>query len=257
MRARVAAFFESSLGRNLVLAGILLNAALVGAGTYTSADGPMGALYDILDSGFLLLFTAEILLRLYAAGSARAYARDPWNLFDALLVAVCWMPGVGDYVSVGRTLRVLRTLRTVALFPSLRNIITALLRSLPGMTHVAMLLWLLVYVYSVIGTNLFGETVPHYFGSLHRTWLTLFQIVTLEGWNDILADVLAVAPWGWAYLVSYIFLGTFTLFNLFVGVIVGNLEEVTARREDETGARLAELAAEVRALRERMESGRG
>lgn len=151
----------------------------------------------------------------------------------------------------------LRTPRTVALFPSLRNIITALLRSLPGMTHVAMLLWLLVYVYSVIGTNLFGETVPHYFGRLHRTWLTLFQIVTLEGWNDILADVLAVAPWGWAYLVSYIFLGTFTLFNLFVGVIVGNLEEVTARREDETGARLAELAAEVRALRERMESGRG
>lgn len=256
MRERLSSFFESEFGRWVVISIILLNAVLLGVSTYPAVDLRYGALLDQLDHVFLVVFTVELVLRLYAAGSARAYVRDPWNVFDFILILLCWLPFGGALFTVGRMLRVLRTLRAISMFSSLRDIVTALLHSLPAMGHVAFLLGLLVYVYSVVGTHLFGATVPHYFGSLHRTWLTLFQVVTLEGWNDILADVLAQHPLGWAYLVSYIFLGTFTLFNLFVGVIVSNLEAVTHKEEEQIEARIDALTAEVRALREALQAPR-
>ena len=270
MRERLSSFFESEFGRWVVISIILLNAVLLGVSTYPAVDLRYGALLDQLDHVFLVVFTVELVLRLYAAGSARAYVRDPWNVFDFILILLCWLPFGGALFTVGRMLRVLRTLRAISMFSSLRDIVTALLHSLPAMGHVAFLLGLLVYVYSVVGTHLsgapamfgkgdqlIGATVPHYFGSLHRTWLTLFQVVTLEGWNDILADVLAQHPLGWAYLVSYIFLGTFTLFNLFVGVIVSNLEAVTHKEEEQIEARIDALTAEVRALREALQAPRG
>lgn len=261
MRERIAAFLESPFGRRGVMFLILLNAVLVGVNTYAEPDTSLDLILGKVDQVILILFTIELFARMIASPTAKAYVSDPWNVFDFIVVGACYLPGLGALMSVARTLRVLRTLRAIAVFPTLRRLVGALLKSLPGMGHVAFLLAILLYVYAVVGTSAFGKDVPEYFGTLHRTALTLFQVVTLEGWNELLFAVLEKFSWGWIYFVSFIFLGTFTLFNLFVGVIVSNLEEVTSdqkeaeddAREESQTAKLDTLLVEVRALRQKVE----
>jgi voltage-gated sodium channel len=230
MREKVAAFLESPTGKNAVLFLILANAVLIGVETYPEAADRHSALLGLIDTVILVLFTIEIGVRLYAAGSLKKYLADPWNLFDVAVVAVSWAPVGGSYVSVARLLRVLRVLRAATIFPELRRLVATLLRSIPAMGHIGLLLGILLYGYGVIGTVLFRETVPQFFPTLHRSVLSMFQVVTLEGWNEILFACLEHHPWSWLFFVSFIFLGTFITFNLFVGVIIDNMEK--ARDED-------------------------
>ncbi len=250
MQVLAERFLNSKWGAKLFLWAILVNAVAVGVSTYTvpgtSLDGALAS-FDYLILG---IFTLELALRMVAAGSARVWLRDPWNVFDFCIVGVCFFPNVGSFAGVARTLRILRTLKTVNAFPDLRNIVSALLKSLPSMANVAMLLLMLMYVYAVIGTSLFGQVVPQYFGSLHRSLLSLFQCMTLEGWNAIMDEVLVTHQFAWVFFVSYIFCATFILFNLFVGVIVSNLEAATLGEQvKEETEKIELLIEEVRSLR--------
>jgi voltage-gated sodium channel len=245
MRERVSELLESQGGKNAVLILILLNALLMGAETYPYVSENHGALLAVLDKLILVLFSIEIVVRLYAAGSLKKYVSDPWNLFDVAVVGVSWLPIGGSYVSVARLLRVLRVLRAATIFPQLRKLVSTLLKSIPAMGHIGLLLAILLYGYGVVGTVLFSETVPEFFPTLHRSILTLFQVVTLEGWNEILFACLEHHPYSWIYFVSFIFLGTFITFNLFVGVIIENMEK--ARDEED---KVEEEAFEKKVLTE-------
>lgn len=250
MRDRIRSFLESKAGTNVFLGAILVNAVAVGVNTYTAPGTVLDHALNTLDYVILAVFTVELLMRMVAAGSWRVWLKDPWNVMDFVIVAICYIPSVGSLAGLARTIRILRTLRAVVAFPDLRKIVAGLLKSLPGMTHVATLLLMLMYMYAVIGTAIFGDAAPQYFGTLHRSVLTLFQCVTLEGWNSIMEAVLPAYPYGWVFFVSYIFLATFILFNLFVGVIVSNLEEVTASsKEEEEDTELKQVLKEVRELR--------
>lgn len=232
MRERVAAVLESSFGKNLVLGLILINAILIGLETYPEVGGRYQEVLDDVDSIILLLFTFEIALRLYAARSFKEYLTDPWNLFDVAIVAASWAPVGGSYISVARLLRVLRVLRAATLFPQLRRLVATLLKSIPAMGQVGLLLGILLYGYAVVGTVLYRDTVPQFFPTLHRSALSMFQVVTLEGWNEILFACLENHPHSWIFFVSFIFLGTFITFNLFVGVIVDNMEKAREEEHD-------------------------
>lgn len=240
-RAQIGAFLNSAQGRNLVLGLIFLNAAILGLETYPAVMDGWGSLLRAADRAILILFTVEIVLRFYSEGSLKKYVSDRWNLFDLAIVSACWVPAAGSFLSVARILRVLRVLRAVSIFPELRRIVETLLKSLPAIGHIALLLALLIYAYAVAGTFLFRDTVPEAFGSLHLTLLTLFQVVTLEGWPDYLKLTLEHHWWAWIFFLTFILVGTFVIFNLFIGVIVGNLE--TAREGDFEKRVLAELAA--------------
>ncbi len=254
MRRTIGRFLDSAWGRNAVLTLILANAVLLGLETYPAVSDRWGGTLHALDRLILWAFTVELAARLYAVGSVTKYLRDPWNVFDAVVVGVCWMPAAGGYVSVVRLLRVLRVLRAMSVLPELRTIVGSLLKSLPGMAHIAILLVMVIYTYSVLGTFLFRATAPAHFGSLHRSALTMFETVTLEGWVDVMNAVSTAHPWAWAYFISFIFVGTFVVFNLFVGVIVSNIEKSHAEHpeEDDSAFRkrvLSELAELRKATR--------
>ncbi len=257
MRDKVAAFLESQAGKNVVLGLILVNAILIGAETYPEIADRHHALLDSIDNVILMLFTLEIAVRLYAARSIKEYLSDPWNLFDVSIVAVSWLPFGGQYLSVARLLRILRVLRAATIFPQLRRLVATLLKTIPAMGHIGLLLSILLYAYAVVGTVLFHETVPQFFPTLHRSALSLFQIVTLEGWNEILFACLEHHPYSWIYFVTFIFLGTFITFNLFVGVIVGNMEEARdAEKEAEESVFESKVLAELAALRKEVAASR-
>lgn len=214
---------------------ILLSAVILGFETNRELYAANQTFFANLDRLILGLFTVELALRVMARlPRPQTYFRDSWNVFDCVIVLVCFLPLSGQYAAVLRLLRVLRTLRLLTHLPKLRLIVETMLRSLSSMGYIAMLLGLLFYIYGVVAVFYFGAAAPQYFGSLPATLLTLFQIVTLEGWVEILKELRVSFPVaGPLFMISFIVFGTMIVLNLFIGVIVNSLAEAQNDSRDE------------------------
>jgi len=253
-RERLAAWLDSWPVQKAVTGLILFNAVLFGLETSATVMAQVGGLLDALDRAILAIFVVELGLRLVAFG--RTAFRDPWFDFDVVVVGLALVPATGA-LSALRALRVLRVLRLVSSSPRLRSVVEALLRAIPGLGAIAGLLALILYVAAVIVTNLFGQTHPQWFGSLGASLLTLFQILTLEGWADIQREVLTDHPLAWLFFVPYVLLTTFAMLNLFVAVMVeamrtgveGHAEEKVDEMSYRMAFELEELKREIVALR--------
>jgi voltage-gated sodium channel len=234
-RARLAAWLDSAPVRRAVMAVILFNAAILGLETSEAAMARWGGLLLALDRACLAVFVAEIALKLLALGGR--FVRSPWNLFDLAVVGVSLAP-TGGGLAVLRALRVLRVLRVVSVSPSLRRVVEGLVRALPGMGSVMLLLGLIFYVAAVMATKLFGAAHPEQFGDLGRTALTLFQLMTFDGWmGEVVAPVMQTHPYAWAFFLPFIVVTGFAVLNLLVGLVVNAMQEAAeAEREAEEEA---------------------
>ncbi len=221
----IASIVESPQFRHTVTALILVNAIVVGLDTYPEVRAVYGDVLQTADRIVLYLFTAELALRFLGASPPPAFFRSGWNIFDLVIVALGFLPA-SEFFTVARLFRIIRVLRAISVIPDLQKVVAALLPSLPSLGHIAALLGLLIYVYGAIGTSLFGAFAPRYFGTLHQSVLTLFGVITLEGWVTVMDEVLPHMPAAWIYFVTFILLGTFVALNFFVGVIVNNLQSV-------------------------------
>jgi voltage-gated sodium channel len=247
VRARVGSLVESSRFQKFILAVIVINAITLGAETSTVLHANFDAALRFVDHLAIAIFTVELTARLYASGWR--FFRDPWNVFDFVIVAIALIPTAGP-LSVLRALRILRALRLVAMVPSMRRVVTALVRSIPGMLSLSGLLMLLVYVGGVIASNLFGDTGDPRFSGLGPTLLTLFQITTGDGWSDMMRDLMEQKPFAWVFFLIYLLVGTFTMLNLFIAVVCSAMQEEVTLPEPRSGAHDDLLLQEVRALRD-------
>jgi voltage-gated sodium channel len=245
----VDSIVESPQFRHGVTALILLNAIIVGLETYPEVRADYGDVLEIADRVILYLFTAELTLRFFAANPPLAFFRSGWNMFDLVIITLGFLPS-SEFFTVARLFRILRVLRAVSVIPDLQKVVGALLLSLPSLGHIAALLGLLIYVYGAIGTSLFGAFAPKYFGTLHRSVLTLFSVITLEGWVGVMDEVLEHMPAAWIYFVTFILLGTFVALNFFVGVIVNNLQSAAIEERDD----LAEIRKALARLEARLQT---
>ena len=203
----------------------------------------------------LAVFVVELLLRFFVYRD-RFFA-DPWRVFDFVVVGMAAVPA-GSVFAVLRSLRVLRVLRLVSLVPSMRRVVGALLKALPGMASIIGLMGLVLYVSAVMATKLFGRFAPELFGNLGTSLFTLFQIMTVEGWPDIARGVMAQSPLSWIFFVVYLLVATFMVLNLFIAVVVNAMQsQVTEdlEHEGETHTRL--VLDELRALRREIDTLRG
>jgi voltage-gated sodium channel len=247
LRARAARLVLSDWFQRTVIALILLNAVTLGLETSQTVMAAAGGILTLLDRVLLWLFTAELALRIYAFRGR--FFRDPWGIFDLIVVGIAWMPATGP-LSVLRALRVLRVLRVISVVPSLRHVVEAMLHALPGMGSIVLLMGLIFYVFAVMATKLFGDVLPDRFGSLGLSLYTLFQMMTLESWSEAnVRPILAIYPLAWMFFVPFILLATFVVLNLFIGVIVDSIQTLRAEREsaDVAAATAATLVASERA----------
>ncbi|WP_042221232.1 ion transporter [Oceanobacillus manasiensis] len=240
--ARIAAH---PLFSRVIITLIVFNAMLAGLATYSFfADEEWIYIVDMI---LIFTFTVEIIIRILGAKSFGAFFKDFWNVFDFIIVLLSVVLVGSHYITVLRIVRVLRVLRAISIIPSLRKIVNALLLTIPSMGTIMLLLGMFFYVYGVIGTTLFHSIAPEYFGTLHDSLLTLFQVITLESWaSGVMRPILAEDPSSWWYFVTFILIGAFVIVNLFVGVIVNNVEE--AHREETpspTDIKLAEVQKEL------------
>jgi|SRR5690625_1509962 len=217
---------------NIIIILILINAVIVGLETYPNIVRHVGSLLHIIDQFLLWIFTVEIAVRLIGSKTIGAFFKNPWNLFDFVIIAAGHLLAGSYYVTVLRILRVLRVLRAISVIPSLRKMVNALLKTIPSMGTIMLLLGLFFYVYGVIGTMLYQEIAPEYFGTLHQTMLTLFQLITLDSWSSsVMSQIMEHDPTAWWYFISFVVIGAFIIINLFVGVIVNNVGEVYQEEE--------------------------
>lgn len=244
-----ARWVEAKWFQRLGLAVILFAGVLVGVETNAGVMALWGDWLHALDRVVLGFFIVELGLRLGACWPRPdRFFRDAWNVFDFAVVAVCLLPFPTQFAAVLRLARVLRVLRLITAVPRLQILVGALLKSIPSMSYVALLLSLLFYIYAVLGVALFGGHDAEHFGSLGATALTLFQVVTLEGWADILRTQMAVEGPDLipvVYFVSFILLGTMIMLNLLIGVIVNGMDEARQEMEDEDRARSVAAAGQA------------
>ncbi len=245
-----------------VLVVVLLASVLVGLETDAEIVARYGDLLKLLDTVIITLFVVEALLKMAAHGRRfYLYFADGWNVFDFLIVVLCLLPVDAHYAAVLRLVRVVRALRLVSALPRLQLLVGSLLRSLPSMGYIGLLLMLLFYVYAVTGVFLWRDNDPVHFGDLPTALLSLFRVVTLEDWTDIMYTQMygsdrhpfemqvAVATRPSAapllsplYFVSFVLLGTMIILNLFIGVIMNSMNEAQRDREARDRARhLAKL----------------
>ena len=234
-RLRLAEFLETPRFEHFLVAVILINAVVLGFETSKEAMASYGSLLGAADQACLVVFCLEIGARLLAY--RWAFWRSGWNIFDFAVVAVALVPGAGPW-AVLRSLRVLRVMRLLTVIPSLRKVVAAFLHAIPGLGGVLLLMGVFLYTSAVLAVNLFGEKFPQWFGTLGGSLFSLFQILTLEGWADMAREIMAVYPWAPLFFIPFIIVATFTVLNLFIGIIVSTMQELATRpdTEDDTEA---------------------
>ncbi|MXY45883.1 MAG: ion transporter [Chloroflexi bacterium] len=235
-----------------IIALILLNGVLLGLGTSPSLERQFGGALHLGNQLILAVFVAEALLKMLShAPRVDNYFRDGWNVFDFLIIVLALVPATGDYAMIARLARLLRVLRLISAVMELRLIVSALVRSIPSVGHVMLLMGIIVYIYAIIGYQLFHEHDPMHWRSLGASVLTLFNIITLEGWTVVMDNAMQLHSWAWIYFVSYVVIATFVVINLFVAIIINNLDQANAERlrELEPPVTREELLRELRSTR--------
>jgi voltage-gated sodium channel len=239
-RKRLAAKVESNRAQHFVTAVILVNAVILGLETSAAVMAAWGGPLVVADHLCLAVFVVELALKL--AAYRGKFWRSGWNVFDFAVVAVALAPGAGAW-AVLRSLRVLRVLRLLTVVPSLRRVVAAFIHSLPGLGGVVVVMAIFFFTAGVLATRLFGATHPDWFGSLGASLYSLFQIMTLESWSmGIVRPLMESHPWAWAFFVPFIVIATFTILNLFIGIIVSTMQELALLPQQErTDPELREL----------------
>lgn len=233
------------------------NAALLGIETYAGIVDEWHSVLHAAELAFLAAFAAEILLRAAAhADRPKDFLRDPWNVFDLLVVTAAFLPFARENATVLRLIRLARVARAARFLPQLRIVIVAVGKSLPGTLSFLLVGTLLLYVYAMVGWVFFADDDPEHYGSLGRAVLTLFLLITLDGLGDAVRAGLEISRWTILYFASYVLLGSFVLVNLLIGVVLNSLEEA---REVEAPARQSQERSstpEAQRLHERIATAR-
>ena len=187
--------------RHGVTAAIATNAVVIGLDTSVTLAARFGGAFALASQTFLAIFVVEALIKMTAVWPRlRDYFGDGWNLFDFTVIAVSLLPSTGELATLARLARLFRVLRLVSALPELRLIVATLIRSVPGMFNVLALMSIIFYVYGVAGYHLFRDIDPTHWRTLGISLLSLFRIVTLEDWTDIMYTALDHYWWAWGLL---------------------------------------------------------
>lgn len=230
---------------------ILVNAVVLGLETYESLvvgyHGVFSVVYDVI----LGVYVVELLIRFTAVGwNVRAFVADKWNVFDFLIVAASFVPGLRDTAMLLRLVRLSRIVRIVRFLPDLRVIIGAVARSVPGVASLAAATALLIFIYGMLGWVFFSGHDPDHYGNIGQAMLTMFIMLTLENLPDNIAMGQDISQWTILFFISYAVAISFLIFNLFIGLVLNSMEEARAadREKHETDDLLERMRAARTAL---------
>ncbi|XP_054026493.1 voltage-dependent T-type calcium channel subunit alpha-1G isoform X16 [Dryobates pubescens] len=235
-------------GRGIMVA-ILINTLSMGIEYHEQPEELTNAL-EISNIVFTSLFALEMLLKVLVYGPF-GYIKNPYNIFDGIIVVISVWEIVGQQgggLSVLRTFRLMRVLKLVRFMPALQRQLVVLMKTMDNVATFCMLLMLFIFIFSILGMHLFGckfaserdgDTLPDRknFDSLLWAIVTVFQILTQEDWNKVLYNGMAsTSSWAALYFIALMTFGNYVLFNLLVAILVEGFQtEELSKREDASG----------------------
>lgn len=248
---------QSKYFSGFILSVVLLNSLVLGLLTSPDITAKCGGVLIAIDRACLFIFVLEAVMKIWVWKFE--YFKRGWNLFDFSIVVVSLL---SDFTALSsmRTLRILRVFRTLKFISGVKNlqiIVSAIGRSIPSIGWTAMLMSIVYYIFAIMGTVLFGEAFPVFFGSMGKSMFSLFQIMTLEAWaQDMCRPIMEVYPWAWLFFVPFVVLSSFVILNIVVGIVVNSISEITAARNSEKRQKAGQevdLEAELRAMQQHMD----
>jgi len=246
---RIAVFmhtrrFESAIGGLLVLNALFLGYELDRDNTLTK----------VISSVFLTLFTVEIGIRWCVLG--RLFFLRETNSLDLFIITfgviseivqILMHNGPGALVTIFRLFRLVRLYRIFTSLKDLRLLICSFMNALSKVFWVLVLLFISIYIASLlvrvfIGQNTSfqnaklssGISVMDLFGSVPRSGITMFQIMTLDSWTSQIGRPIAeLSMWTYPFFVIYTLFAAFGILNLLTAVFVDALLEASEARKTE------------------------
>lgn len=244
---------SSKLFQGVVIGIIILSALTIGAKTY---DLPplFAQTLSVLDSAITLFFLVEILFRFGVCADKKRFLFDGWNLFDTLVVIGSLIPlDNSEAVLLGRLLRVFRVLRLVSVVPELRFLINSLLKAIPRMGYIALLMFIIFYIYAAMGSMFFAKVDETLWGDVAVSMLTLFRVATFEDWTDVMYATMEPYPLSWIYYLTFIFLTAFVFLNMMIGAILEVMsEEQNAKQAQKAHDERDEMARQLTEMQEQL-----
>lgn len=254
--ARFARVADSERFQTAIIIAIALNAILLGVETFGEVMERHGDTLHLLNGVFLTIFVVELAIRILAYGRApQRFFRSGWNVFDFVIIAALFVPGVRENAALLRILRLLRVARLLKYLPDVQVLLRGATRAIRPATGLGVLTGLLLFLYGMVGWTLFADLDPTAWGNIGRSMLSLFSILTLEGWTTTFALVFEAKPLeSVLFFLSFILLGTFVVLNLLLGIMIGSLEEVRQEERIRQGGDTADIEARIRDLREALDA---
>lgn len=211
---------EHKIFQSIVIIAIILSAFLVGASTFR-INSTLISIFWFVDILITLFFIIEIVIRFVAEPNKKSFLKNGWNLFDTLIVFISIIPiGPNSSILVFRLLRIFRVLRLISAVPELKELIEALLLSIKRVFYVSLLLFIILYIYASFGSILFSEDDPERWRDMGVSMITLVQVLTLSSWEQVMLPLQKIYWWTWIYFFSFIAIGSITVLNLIIAVLV-------------------------------------
>lgn len=240
----------------VIICVIVANAIVLGLGTYADLANRYDGLFNTIYNVILGIYVVELLIRLTACRwNPREFVKDGWNVFDFVIVVASFVPGLRANTMLLRLVRLARIVRVVRFLPDLRMLIAAIGRSVPGVATLAAATFVLIFIYGMLGWVLFAQHDPAGYGNVGQAMLTMFVMLTLENFPDIVTMGQEVSHWTILFFLSYVLLASFLIFNLFIGIVLNAMEE--ARSADRKEHEKDDLLERLRAARRARGSRRG
>ena len=230
---------------------ILVNATSLAILTLPDLDASVKDACEQIDLICFAIYGTELVLRIISYGRRpQNFFKEGWNIFDFIVIAIS--PLFAGQTVVLRLLRLLRLFRIFRFLPEVRVLTTSIVRSLPPLMSLAVLIFVALFMYGMVGHYLFGDSDTENWGSITRAMTSLFILLTLENFPNYLEAGVAVSPWALPYFLSYVFVVVFTVLNVLIGVVLNAMDE--AREENRQRAKrlgqLTEIVDEVETMTE-------
>ncbi len=246
---------------NLTTAIIIFYACVLGFTTLKEAAQPYGNILFVLDYIVTTYFVIEIIIKMVAEDKLVNFFKNKWNLFDFFIVSVTLIPlENSSFAAIARLLRIFRILRLFTARPELKSILDMLMRAIPSIIDIVILLFIIFYIYAVVGSFIFADIPSGLWDNFLVAMLTLFRVFTFEDWTDVMYETMEVYPWSWAYFVSFIIIAAFVFLNLFVAVIIGEMQKMQdenmKKENHEDSNKLDKLLKEMEELKKMVQKGK-
>ncbi len=213
-----------------------------------------------LDIFFILLFLVEAIVKLNHYG-VKGYFEDRWNIFD-FIVVVGSLPQIiifdhPEAQSFGLILllRLFRLFRLVKFFwfnPNLSHLLNGLFRAFRASIFVLIMLLFFNFILSILTTHLYGHIVPDHFGDPLKSIYTIFQLFTIEGWNEIPSDIVQHSDNEWDLHFVRFYFAAIVLFGGIFGMSLANaifVDEMTIDNNEAVEQKLDELEKQIQEIK--------